>query len=214
VAFRNRAAITGALAAFAVFALVGCSDDNRNATGDGSTAGASISAGEAEELLRGVVLAPEDLGEGMREASARVQTNEELAHARADTAFALDQYASWGQALAYTVHYDAEGAQELVDTGAFTRVSNTATAFEDEAGARMQLAYVHGQSDERLANAVTNDGAGTRIVDAQVTKDMAFPSKGDESFAWRISGKATFEGGTTLNFIADTVFVRAGNISG
>jgi hypothetical protein len=43
---------------------------------------------------------------------------------------------------------------------------------------------------------------------------MAFPSKGDESFAWRISGKATFEGGTTLNFIADTVFVRAGNISG
>jgi hypothetical protein len=194
--------------------MAACADGNRNVTDAEDAPAASISATEAEALLMRVVLAPEDVGEGMREGTARLQTNDELAHARADTAFALDQYAAWGQVLSYAVQYDAATPRRLIDTGKFTRVSNTATVFQDVEGARTQLIYVRAQSEERLANAVTNDGAGTRIVDPQVTKDLPFPMKGDESFAWRISGKATFESGITLTFISDTVFVRAGNISG
>jgi hypothetical protein len=195
--------------------LVACSDGNRNATEGGARGESSVSAADAEALLARVVLAPGDIAAQMRAGEARVQTNEQLAQARADTAFALDQYAAWGQVLAYSVQYNAPaGARRLVDSGAFLRVSNTATLFEDAEGARTQLIYVRAQSEDRLANAVINDGPGTRIADAQVTKDLAFPAKGDESFAWRISGKATFEGGMTLTFISDTVFVRVGSISG
>lgn len=197
--------------------LAACADGNRNTTDGGASPAVSISASEAEALLIRVVLGQDDVdgtGSGLRAVSARAQTNDQLAQARADTAFALDQYAAWGQVLSYSVQYNAGNVQRLVDSGRFTRVSNTATIFQDAEGARTQLIYARAQSEERLANAVTNDGPGTRIADAQVTKDLAFPAKGDESFAWRIAGKATFESGITLNFISDTVFVRAGNISG
>jgi hypothetical protein len=202
------------LAATAAIAIAGCSDGNRNATDGGAPAESSISIADAEALLMLVVLSPEDAGDGMRAGAARVQTNDELAEARADTDFAQGQYEAWGQVLSYAVQYDATGARRLVDTGRPTRVSNTATVFKDSAGASTQLIYVRAQSEERLANAVTNDGPGTRIADARVTKDLAFPAKGDESFAWRISGKATFEDGATLTFISDTVFVRVGSITG
>jgi len=194
-------------------AFSACSDGNRNASGGEATPGPSISVADAEGLLTRIVLRPEDAGEGYREGAARVQTNADLAQARADTAFATRQYDAWGQVLSYAVQINATGAQRLVNTGRITRVSNTATVFQDAGGASTQLIYVRAQSEERLANAVTNDGPGTRIADAQVTKDLAFPAKGDESFAWRISGKATFENGVTLTFIADTVFVRAGNVT-
>lgn len=203
-----------ALAAFPM-AFAGCSDGNRNATDARSTPrAASITIAEAEAALLRIVLTPDDAGEGFREGAARAQTNEQLAEARADTAFALDQYAAWGQVLSYHVQHDAQAPPRLVNTGRLARLTNTATVFQDGDGASTQLVYVRAQSEERLANAVTNDGPGTRIADAQVTKDLAFPAKGDESFAWRISGKATFEGGVTLTFISDTVFVRVGNITG
>jgi hypothetical protein len=211
---RGTARCAPAVLLLAGAAFAGCSDGNRNASDAGSTPGPSIAVADAEALLTRVVLQPRDAGEGEWESSARVQTNEQLAEARADTDFARRQYAAWGQVLSYHVQYDATGARRLVNTGRFTRVSNTATLFQDTQGAATQLIYVRAQSEERLANAVTNDGPGTRIADARVTKDLPFPAKADESFAWRISGKATFEGGATLTFISDTVFVRVGNISG
>jgi hypothetical protein len=203
-----------ALGVTCVLAAAACSNGNRNATGSATTPAAPISAGDAAAVLKRVVLSVDDVGSGMRAGTSRAETNEQLAQARADTQFARDQYAAWGQALTYSVQYNATGAQRLVDTGRFTRVANTATLFQDASGASTQLLYVRSQSEDRLANAVTNDGAGTRIADAQVTKDLAFSAKGDESFAWRIAGKATFEGGTTQTFITDTVFVRIGNITG
>lgn len=205
---------TLAVVGTAALVLVACSDGNRNVTDDGAPPPTSISIAEAEALLMRVVLEPDDVGEQMSAGDARIQTNDQLSEARADTDFARGQYEAWGQVLAYSVQYNTSTARRLVDTGRPARVANTATVFHDATGASTQLVYMRAQSDERLANAVTNDGPGTRIVDAQVTKDLAFPDKGDESFAWRISGKATFEGGATLNFISDTVFVRVGNVTG
>ena len=205
-----------ALSLLGVAALgsAGCSDGNRNATDAGSSPGPSITVAGAEATLTRIVLQPEDAGEGEWVSTARVQTNEQLAEARADTDFAQRQYTAWGQVLSYHVQHNATGARRLVNTGRLARVTNTATIFQDAEGAATQLIYVRAQSEERLANAVTNDGPGTRIADARVTKDLPFPAQGDESFAWRISGKATFEAGVTLTFISDTVFVRVGNITG
>jgi hypothetical protein len=45
-------------------------------------------------------------------------------------------------------------------------------------------------------------------------KDIDFPAKGDESFAWRLSGKAVFADGFTINFVADAVYVRVGRVTG
>jgi hypothetical protein len=206
--------LLGAIVASHMAILTACSNGNRNATDAPGATESPVTVAAAEALLKRIVLSSDDVGANMTEASARIHTNDQLAEARADTDFARGQYDAWGQVLTYAVQFDAAQTRRLVDTGKPTRISNTATVFHDETGASTQLIYVRAQSEERLANAVTHEGAGTRIVDAQVTKDLAFPDKGAESFAWRISGKATFETGTTLNFISDTVFVRVGNITG
>lgn len=177
-------------------------------------AAAEISAEDAKARLVRIVLTPDDVGGGFTQDVARVQTNQQAADARPDTENALRQFGDWGQVLAYNVQYGATADAELVYTGKIARVMNTATLFRTSDGASAALAFERGLSSTVIANVLVNESAGTKISDTQVMKDIAFPAKGDESFAWRLSGKATFEDGFVSAFVADAVFVREGNVTG
>jgi hypothetical protein len=185
-------------------------------SGAGTTPAASrtLSASAAEARLAKIVLTAADAGPGFTQEVARAQTNEDAANARPDTEAARRQYADWGQILAYNVQFGAPPGADLVFNGKTARVMNTATLFHTNDGASAALAYVRGLAPALIANFLVNEGAGTKISETQVVKGIEFPAAGDESFAWRISGKATFESGFTVNFVADTVFLRAGNLTG
>ena len=160
------------------------------------------------------MLQPADLGAGFTQASARVGTNDEAAKARPDTEKARQQYADWGQVLQYNVQYAAVSSADLVFNAKIARVMNTATYYQSPDGARAALAYTRDLPASTVANFLISESSGTMITDTQVVKDIAFPSKGDDSFAWRLTGKAVFENGFTVAFVADSVFVRIGRITG
>ena len=124
------------------------------------------------------------------------------------------QYAQWGQVLTYNVEYAAAETSAGVFSGDVARVMNTATMFNEADGAAAAFEYVRSLPDSVVANFLVNDAAGTRIRDVQATKDIEFPAKGDDSFAWRLSGKATFVSGVTVTLVADSVFVRTGRVMG
>ena len=178
------------------------------------TAVPTLTASQAEQKLKQVVLQASDIGDGFTQSVGRALTNSQAAQARPDTAQALRQYAAWGQVLAYNVQYSAPPSPGLVFNANTARVTNTATLFNTAAGAAAALAYVRDLPAQTVANFLLNDGAGTKISDTQVVKDLNFPAVGDESFAWRLSGKATFQNGFSVDFVADAVFVRVGRIDG
>ncbi len=196
----------GALLAIAALAACG--------SGSYTNAPGALSPDQAEARLRSIVLDASDAGAGYTLDVSRVQTNEQAARARPDTAAAKEQHEAWGQALAYNVQFSAADIGAIVFSPRLARVMNTATIFTGADGASAALGYVRALSPDLLADALTNEGEGTRISDTQVAKDIAFAAKGDESFAWRVSGKATFADGFNISFIADTVFVRAGAVTG
>jgi hypothetical protein len=198
------------LGVIATIALAAC------ASGSAKTPAATptLTAARAETLLQRIVLQATDIGPGYTQDSARARTNAESAKARPDTQQALRQYTQWGQALAYDVAYSTQATPDLVFSAKIARVMNSATLFAGEDGASAALDYARGLSPSVIADFLVNDGAGTKISDTQVVKDLSFPAKGDESFAWRISGKATFQNGFTVNFVADAVFVRKGRVDG
>jgi hypothetical protein len=196
-------------------AAVACDNGNRNATDAAEVSSApSIPQAEAQATLERAVLALEDLGDGYLQDVARVITNAQAAHARADTAAAGRQYEAWGQALSYNVQFSRETVRDAINTPAHTRVMNNATIYNDAEGARTALVYLRALPVELLENILTNDGTGARIADTQVQRGVAFPERGDELYALRTSGKATLSDRLTVSFVADTVFVRVGNING
>jgi hypothetical protein len=195
--------------------VLACALPAMAACGGGSTsATAQPGASDAEAWLARVVLAPADAGPGYTADVARTLTNEESAKARPDTDSARRQYADWGQILAYNVQLAAPASADLVFTGAAARVMNTATLYRDADGASAALASVGDLAPDVVANFLVNDGDGTKISETQVIKIADFPAKGDESFAWRLSGKAVFADGFTVNFVADAVYVRIGRVMG
>lgn len=189
------------LTAIAV-AIAACSSD-----------GPAIAVGDPEAVLERIVLQQEDAGDGLTRASARAQTNEEAAVARPDSGAAREQYEAWGQVLSYNVQFAAPVAPALVFTSKTARLMNTATLYRRNDGASDALAFLRGLDETLVENFLTNEGAGTRISDTQLVK-VDVEAKGDESFAWRISGKATFDDGFTITFVADSVFLRVENVTG
>lgn len=174
----------------------------------------TIAASNAKALLERIVLQSADAGPDFRQVSAGARTNDDLARARPDTDAARHQYTEWGQALQYNVQYSAPVTGDLVFSGEIARVMNTATLFQSPEGAMAALGYVRDLSSATVANFLVNDVEGTKISATQVVKDIAFPTRGDESFAWRLTGKAMFPDGFTVTFVADAVFVRAGRVNG
>jgi len=175
---------------------------------------ASISPAAAESQLKQIVLQAADASTDFAQDQAIVQTNDDLAKARPNTEAARRQYADWGQVLQYNVQYSVPVAPDLVFSGKIARIMNTATLFVSQDGATAALGYTRGLPAPTVANFLVNDAGGTNISDTQIVKDIAFPAKGDESFAWRITGKATFPDGFTVVFVAEAVFVRAGRVNG
>ena len=173
-----------------------------------------ISPAAAETQLKQIVLQPADAGADFTQDQATAQTNADLAKARPDTDGARSQYADWRQVLQYNVQYSAPVAPDLVFSGKVARVTNTATLFAAPDGATTALAYTRDLAAATVANFLVNEAGGTKITDTQVVKDIEFPAKGDESFAWRITGKATFPDGFTVTFVAEAIFVRAGRVNG
>ena len=208
-----RTVIGIAITAAVLLTATGCDNGNRNATVASSARADSISISDAERRAREVILESEDIGPEYALDAERVQTNEQSARARPDTAAAIRQYEAWGQVLALNAQFSAPTLRGVAYSPQFARVMHTATIFHDADGASTALLYVRGLSPALLSDILTNEGAGTQISDTQVTKDIAFPAQGDESFAWRVSGKATFQSRENITFIADTVFVRAGNVN-
>jgi hypothetical protein len=174
----------------------------------------TTSVANARAVLEQIVLQAADAGPGFAQESAGAQTNDDLAGARPDSDAAHQQYADWGQVLQYNVQYSAPVTADLVFSGKIARVMNTATLFASPEGASTALAYIRDLASSTVANFLVNDVDGTKISDTQVVKDIAFPSKGDESYAWRLTGKATFGDGFTVTFVADALFVRAGRVDG
>ena len=194
------------LAVICVFAAACTSSSNSNS--------AQIFPEAAETQIKQIILQPADAGTDFTQGQAIAQTNDDLAKARPDTDGARRQYADWGQVLQYNVQYSAPVAPDLVFSGKIARVTNTATLFVATDGAAAALTYTRGLPASTVANFLVNDAGGTTISDTQIVKDIAFPARGDESFAWRITGKATFPDGFTVIFVAEAVFVRAGRVNG
>jgi hypothetical protein len=172
------------------------------------------SAADTEARLKKAMLAADDIGAGYTLALARVQSNEDAATSRPDTENARRQQADWGQVLAYDVEFSPPAETDLVFTSAVARLMNTATLFRTAEGAGASLAYTRTLPPSVVANFLVNDGSGTKISATQVAVDDEFPPAGDESFAWRLSGKAAFDGGLDVTFVADAVFVRVGRLTG
>ncbi len=202
------------LALFAAMTLLLAGCGGNDGTASGANAPARVSEADAEARLQVVVLGLGDVGVGFTQDAARRQTNDEAARARPDTDNARQQYAEWGQVLGYNVQYAAPPTADLVFNAKIARVMNTATYYQTPEGAAAALAYTRGLGANTVANVLVSESSATKITDTQVVKDIAFPSKGDDSYAWRISGKATFYNGFTVTFVADSVFVRAGRIDG
>lgn len=187
------------------------------ACGAGSSASTdppAVSASEAGAKLKAIVLTAGDVGVGFAQDVERVQTNDQEAAARPDTDNARRQYADWGQILSYNVQYSATSGAALVYTGKTARVMNTATLYQTPEGASSALAFERSLSPSVIANILVNDGPGTKLSETQVVEDITFPAREDESFAWRLSGKATFDTGFVTTFVADAVFVRKGRVTG
>ena len=183
----------------------------------GSSGGAvpsKLSDVEAQARLERLVLQPADVGPGYTRDAAEFQTNDQLARARPDTDQARRQYTDWGQLLQLNVQIAAPAGADLVYTAKIARVVNTAAIFQTSDGADSALAFTRDLSASVVANFLLTESGGSSLTDTQVVKDTDFPTKGDASFAWRITGKLTMANGFTVTLIAETIFVRAGRTVG
>ncbi len=194
-------------------ALIACSGGGDD-TPPTPTPRPQLTAAEAEPVLKRISLLATDIGTDYEQPVARYQTNDEAAAARPDSDNARQQFEDWGQVLTYNVQYAAPPTADLLFNAKTARMMNTATLFGGDDGASQSLAFLRSLPEDVVADFISGGDAGTMLSDTRVLKDIEFAPKGDESFAWRVSGKATFTGGFTVNYVADVVFVRSGNITG
>ena len=182
--------------------------------GDGDDAEPTVSPDDARVMLQSVAMKPEDLPDDYVQDINRFQTNEQAAEARPDTDVASQQFSDWGQVLSYNVQYAAPPTIELVTNGKTARVMHTATVFQTPDGATQSLEFIRGLSEDTVQQVIeAGSGEGSTISDVKVTKDIEFVPKGDESFAFRAAGVASFADGVVVNFTADALVMRVGRMS-
>src|SRR4029079_7979287 len=95
------------------------------------------------------------------------------------------QYRDWAQILQLNVQIAAPVTADLVFGGKIARIINTVTIFQTDAGASGAIGFIHDLPATTVANFLLTDSGNTTITDTQVVKDIDFPPKGDESYAWR-----------------------------
>lgn len=201
-------------AGLATFALAACSSGDGDDAPPTATPRPAMTEAQARTFLAAVALKADDIGTDYKQEVARYQTNEEAAAARPDTDNARTQFEEWGQILSYNVQYAAPPTADLLFNAKTARMMNTATVFETPAGASSSLEFLRSLPEDIVADFVSGGDGGTVLSDTRVQKDIEFAAKGDESFAWRVSGKATLAGGFVVNYVADVVFVRSGSVNG
>ncbi len=174
----------------------------------------TLSAAAAETALEALVLKASDIGDDYTQDTANFQTNEQAALARPDTDNARTQFEEWGQVLSYNVQYAAPPTADLIFNAKTARMMNTVTLFRTPEGATESLTFLRDLPTETIETLLDEDDGSTQLSDTIVTKDIEFVAKGDESFAWRVTGKATLPDGFVVNYVADVVYVRSGSTTG
>lgn len=143
--------------------------------------------------------------------ATQIMTNDDAAKLRPDTETARRQYEDWGQVLTLSVQYAAAASADLLLGGKTARVMSGATMFNTPDGAAASIAFVRGLSPQLVGSYVEFSASGpAKLTDTNVAKDIQFPAKGDESFAWRTTGRATLAEGLVVSYVADTIFMRIG----
>jgi hypothetical protein len=202
---RNRLITTLLIAATVAFAF---------ACGGGDGGPKKLSESDAATLARAVAIQASDLGADYNRDAEQTQTNEQAATARPDTDNAREQYKDWQRVLAYNVQYAAPPTSDLLFNNKTARAMNTIEVFNSEDGASKALEFLR-----TLPEAIVEDmleagsGSGTTLSETKVEKGLDFVPKGDESFAWRVTGKATLPGDFVIRYVADVVFVREGRVN-
>ena len=197
----------------AALALAACSGDGGDDTPPTPTPRAAMTEAEARTFIETVSLTGTDIGADYTQAVDRCQTNDEAAAARPDTENARSQFEEWGQVFACNVRWDAPPNADLLFNAKTAQMMNSVTVFESPEGATASLEFFRALPEDIVSDFITG-GDSSALSDTRVQKDIEFTPKGDESFAWRVSGKATLEGGFVVNYVADVVFVRSGEING
>jgi len=190
-----------------------------NGDGDGApptpTPEPTIDAAQAGRLLDSMVLRQDDIGAEYERALDRTTTNEQAALLRPDTANARQQFQAWGRVLGRDVQYNAPASAELLFQNKTARLNNSATLYTTADGASASLVFVRALPEEAVAAFIQQPGeGGGTLSETRVEKDIAFSAVGDESFAWRITGKFTFPDGFTVNYVADALFLRVDRVAG
>lgn len=174
---------------------------------------APLTQDEARAFIDTVSLTGSDIGADYTQAVDRCQTNDEAAAARPDTENARTQFEEWGQVFTCNVRWDAPPNADLLFNAKTAQMMNSVTVFESPEGATASLEFFRALPEDIVADFITG-GDSSALSDTRVQKDIEFAPKGDASFAWRVSGKATLDGGFVVNYVADVVFVRAGEVNG
>ena len=209
----NRLSWLGVLAlTFALLAGAACSGGGDDAPPT-PTPRPQLTEAEARPLLQAMILQPADIGSDYT-GSGSFQTNEDAAAARPDADNARQQIRDWQQVLTYRVQYNAPANADLLFNAKTAQVMNTATLYNSSDGASQSLAFLQSLTEDAVAQFLSAGGGDTKLTETKVKKDVEFPAKGDESFLWRVSGKATLASGLTVNYVADAVFVRFGRVTG
>lgn len=200
--------------AVSTFTLAACGGDGGDDTPPTATPRAAMTQDEARAFISRASLAGADIGADYTQAVDRCQTNDEAAAARPDTENARTQFEKWGQVFTCNVRWDAPPNADLLFNAKTAQMMNSVTVFESPEGAAASLEFFRSLPENVVADFITGGDGGTALSDTRVQKDIEFVPKGDESFAWRVSGKATLEGGFVVNYVADVVFLRSGEVNG
>lgn len=195
-------------------AFAACGGDGGDDTPPTPTPRAAMTQEEARAFIGAASLTGADIGADYTQAVDRCQTNDEAAAARPDTENAKTQFQEWGQVITCNVRWDAPPDADLVFNAKTAQMMNSVTVFESPEGAAASLEFFRALPEDIVADFIAGGDGATTLSDTRVQKDIEFVAKGDESFAWRVSGKATLPGGFVVNYVADVVFVRTGEING
>lgn len=179
-----------------------------------ATAPLDPDARDAQRRLAAATLQREDVPPDMTEAGAHFRNNEEaLADVPADSADILRSLnEQWGRRYVYDTAFAAPPTPDLLGNGAIARLQSSASLFTTPEGAEASIAFNRDLDPAVVAAFVEALGTEESPIRDVTAERIDFPAYGDSSHAWRFRGVVTVSG-LDLNFVADSVNVRVGDIT-